>query len=111
MELLQENMKDQRHGWTIKKKVKWHKLQVKRDQQINMQLIEELKKLEQMMNYWADPDQRDNVKSCIFVADNCDVITGFTEEDAQYCEAVKSMEDNLSGDKYSEEESSDAFLP
>ena len=107
-----------------------------------MQLTEELKKLEQMMDvqlrceelraaelkvevsidetkndiideflsYWADPDQLDNVNSCIFIADNCDVITGFTEEDVQSCEVVTSMEKTLSRDKYSEEESSDAFV-
>ena len=50
MELLQENTKDQRHGWTMKKKVKWQRLQVKRDQQINMQLTEELRELKQMMS-------------------------------------------------------------
>jgi len=39
-------MKDQRHGWNMRKRVKWKRLQQKRDQQINMQLMEELKKLE-----------------------------------------------------------------
>ena len=32
MELLQRNKKDQRHGWTMRKKVKWHRLHAKRDQ-------------------------------------------------------------------------------
>ena len=105
-----------------------------------MQLTEELRKIEQMMDvqlrheelraaeleeevsideteeeiiddflsYWVDPDQLDNVNSCIFVADNFDVVTG-AEEDAQSCEAVASVERSISGDKYSEEESSDAF--
>ena len=50
MELLQRNKKDQRHGWTMRKKVKWQRLQVKRNQQINMQLIEEIRNLEQMMS-------------------------------------------------------------
>jgi len=50
MELLQENMKGQRHGWQMRKRVKWQRLQQKRDRQINMQLAEELKKLEQMMD-------------------------------------------------------------
>ena len=48
------------------------------------------------------------MNSCIFVVDNFDVVTG-AEEDAQSCEAVASVERSLSGDKYSEEESSDAF--
>jgi hypothetical protein len=92
-----------------------------------MQLTEELKKLEQMMDvqlrreelraaeleeevsideteeeiiddflsYWADPDQLDNVNSCIFIADNCDVITGFTEEDVQSCATVTIQEEVL----------------
>ena len=33
------------------------------------------------LSYWVNPDQLDNVKPCIFVADKCDVITGFTKED------------------------------
>ena len=49
MELLQRN-KDQRHGWTMRKKVKWQRLHAKREQQVNIQLTEELRKLEQMMN-------------------------------------------------------------
>lgn len=50
MELLQENMKGQRHGCLMRKRVKWQRLQQKRDRQINMQLTEELKKLEKMMD-------------------------------------------------------------
>lgn len=64
--------------------------------------------IDDFLSYWVDPDQLDNVNSCVCIADNCDVITG-VEEDAQSCEAVTSMEKNLSGDKYFEEESSDAF--
>ena len=30
MELLQENVKNQTHGWTMRKKVKWQKLHAKR---------------------------------------------------------------------------------
>lgn len=66
--------------------------------------------IDDFLSYWVDPDQLDNVKSCIFIADNCDVITSFTEEDVQSCEAVTSMEMTLSGDKYSEEERSDEFV-
>ena len=131
-------MKDQRHGWTMRKRVKWQGLQQKRDQMVNMYLREELRKLEQMMsiqlrheklraaelkvevsigeteeeiigdflNYWVNLEQMDNVKPCIFVADNCDVVTG-TEEDAQSCESVASVKRSLSGDKYSEDSSDD----
>ena len=45
MELLQRNAKDQRHGWTMKKKVKWQRLHAKREQQVNIELTEELRKL------------------------------------------------------------------
>lgn len=58
--------------------------------------------IDDFLSYWADPDQLDDVKSCIFIAENCDMITGFTEEDAQSCEAVTSMEKNISGDKSSD---------
>jgi len=64
--------------------------------------------IDDFLSYWVDLDQLDNVNSCIFVVDNFDVVTG-AEEDAQSCEAVTSVERSLSGDKYSEEESSDAF--
>ena len=55
--------------------------------------------IDDFLNYWVNPYQLDNVKPCIFVAKNCDVITGFTEEDAQSLEAVTSMEKHISGDK------------
>lgn len=124
MELLQKNMKDQRHGLLLRKRVKWQRLQQKRDLQISMQLTEEQRKLEQridvqlrqeelraaeleeeisiggteekiiddFLSYWVNPDQLDNVKPCIFVADNCDVITGSTEEDVPSCETVTAQE-------------------
>lgn len=114
-EWLQEQ-ENQNRGWSFPlngKKVKWQRLQQKRDRQINMQLTEELRKLEQIMdvqlrreelraaeleeevsideteeeiiddflNYWADPDQLDNVNPCVFIVDSCDVITGFVEEE------------------------------
>ena len=50
MELLQRNKKDQRHGWTMRKKVKWQRLHAKREQQVNIQLKKELRKLKQMMS-------------------------------------------------------------
>ena len=50
MDMLQRNKVDQRYGWTMRKKVKWHRLQEKRKQQVNMQLIEELRKLEQIID-------------------------------------------------------------
>lgn len=51
MELLQENVKDQTHGWTMRKKVKWQKLHSKREKKVNIQLTEELRKLEQMLSF------------------------------------------------------------
>ena len=45
--MIEEN---QRHGWNMKKKVKWQRLQQKREQQMKIQLAEELRKLEQMSN-------------------------------------------------------------
>ena len=40
----------QRIGWLMKKIVKWQRLKHKREQQMNMQLEEELRKLEQVMS-------------------------------------------------------------
>ena len=45
--MIEEN---QRYGWTRKNKVKWQRLQQKREQQVNMQLAENMRKLEQRMN-------------------------------------------------------------
>ena len=50
MDLLQESVKNQTHGWTMRKKVKWHKLYTKRENQVNIQLMEELRKLTQMLS-------------------------------------------------------------
>ena len=36
MELLQENVKNQTHGWTMRKKVKWYKLHTNRKKQVNI---------------------------------------------------------------------------
>ena len=49
-ELLERNMKYHTHGWTMKKKVKWQRLHAKREQQVKIHLIEEMRKLEQMMS-------------------------------------------------------------
>ena len=51
-------------------------------------------------------DQLDDVKPCIFESNDCDVITGFAQDEQSF-EAVKSMEEYLSEDKYSEAESND----
>lgn len=121
-EWLQEQ-ENQNRGWIFPlkgKKVKWKRLQQKRDRQINMQLTEELINLEQIMdvqlrreelraaeleeeeeiiddflNYWADPDQLDNVNSCVFIADSCDVITGFVEEEVHENEEEDQLEELL----------------
>jgi hypothetical protein len=42
MELLQRSDEDQRCGWTMRKKVKWHRLQVKWEHRLYGQLKEEL---------------------------------------------------------------------
>jgi len=62
--------------------------------------------IDNFLSYWVDPDQQDNANSCIFVAENCDVVTG-TDEDAQSIVAVASVKRSLSGDKYSEDSSDD----
>ena len=49
-ELLQENVRNQTHGWTMRNKVKWQKLHSKKEKQVNIRLMEELKKLEQMLS-------------------------------------------------------------
>ena len=50
MELLQRNVKYQRHGWTMRNNVKWQRLHAKREKKVNIQLTEELRKLEQMIS-------------------------------------------------------------
>ena len=50
MEMLQRNEVDQKHGYVIRKKLKWQRLQEKRNHQVNMQLIKELRELEQVID-------------------------------------------------------------
>ena len=45
MEILQRSKVDQRYGWSMKRKVKWHRLQVKWEHRVNAQLKEELIRL------------------------------------------------------------------
>ena len=51
MELLRENVKNQTHGWTMRRKVKWKKLHAKKEKQVKIQLMEEMRKLKQMLSY------------------------------------------------------------
>ena len=50
--------------------------------------------IDDFLTYWIDPDQLDNVNSCVCIADNCDVITG-VEEDVPSCETVTAQEEVL----------------
>ena len=45
MEMLQRSKLNQRYGWSMKRKVKWHRLQVKWKHSMNVQLKEELLRL------------------------------------------------------------------
>ena len=58
---------------------------------------EEIK--DNFLSYWTSLDQLDDVEPCIFVTDNCGVITSFTKEDGKYCEVVTSMKKYLSEDR------------
>ena len=55
----------------------------------------EEKIIDDFLSYWVSPDQLDNIKPCIFVAENCDVITGFIEEDVPSCETITAQEEVL----------------
>ena len=50
MEMLQRSDEDQKHGWTMRRRVKWQRLQEKRNQQVNLQTAEELRKIEQILS-------------------------------------------------------------
>lgn len=50
MEMLQRNEVDQKNGYVVRKKVKWQRLQEKRNHQVNMQLMEEIRELEQVID-------------------------------------------------------------
>lgn len=50
MEMLQKNKEDQKRGYVMRKKVRWQKLQEKWNHQVNLQLIKELRELEQVMD-------------------------------------------------------------
>lgn len=64
-------------------------------EEVSIDETENDKIIDDFLSYWVNPDQLDNVKPCIFVADNCDVMTGFTEEDVPSCENVTAQEEVL----------------
>ena len=43
-------MRNLTHGWTMRRKVKWQKLHARREKQVNIQFIEELRKIKQMLS-------------------------------------------------------------
>jgi len=61
---------------------------------------EEERIIDDLMNYWTNADQQENVKPYIVESNNFDVITGFAEDEQSF-EFVKSMEEYLSEDKNS----------
>jgi len=46
MEMLRRNDEGEKHGQAMRRRVKWKKLQEKRDQKVNLELVEELRKIE-----------------------------------------------------------------
>lgn len=50
MEMLQGNEIKQKYGYVMRKKVKWKRLQEKRNQQVNMQLIKDMRDLEKILH-------------------------------------------------------------
>ena len=40
MKMLQRNVKDQKNGWTMRKRVKWPRLQESRNQQVKLEIVE-----------------------------------------------------------------------
>ena len=62
MEMLQGNETDQKYGYVMRKKVKWQRLQEKRNQQVNMQLIKELRELEQILDVKLETEKFERVE-------------------------------------------------
>ena len=64
-------------------------------EEVSIDETEEDKIIDDFLSYLVNRDQLDNVKPCIFVADNCNVITSFIEEDVQSCKTVTAQEEVL----------------
>ncbi len=64
-------------------------------EEVTIDETEEDKVIDDFLSYWVNPDQLDNVKPCVFIADNCDVMTGFSEEDVPSCVTVTAQEEVL----------------
>lgn len=64
-------------------------------EEVSIDETKEDKIIDDFLNYWVNPDQLDNVKPCTFVADDCDVMTGFTQEDVPSYETVTAQEEVL----------------
>jgi len=50
MEMFQRNEENQKHGYVMRKKLRWRRLQEKWNYQVNLQLIKELRELEQVID-------------------------------------------------------------
>lgn len=50
MEMLQRNEENQKHGYVMRKKLRWQRLQEKWNHQGNLQLIKEIRELEQVLD-------------------------------------------------------------
>lgn len=57
MEILQRSDEDQKHGWTTRRRLKWQRLQEKRNQQVNLEITEELRKIEQILSAQEEPKE------------------------------------------------------
>ena len=57
MEMLQRSDEDQKHGWTMRRRVKWQRLQEKRNQQVNLEIAEELRKIKQILSTQEEPQE------------------------------------------------------
>lgn len=64
-------------------------------EEVSIDEREKDKIIDDFLNYWVNLDQLDNVKLCIFVVDNCDVMTGFTEEDVPSYATITTQEEVL----------------
>lgn len=62
MEMLQRNEKDHKYGYFMSKKVKWERLQEKKNQHENMQLIKEPRKPKQIIDVKLETEKLERVE-------------------------------------------------
>jgi len=89
MEWLQKEEEDQRYGFLMRRKMRWHKLQKKREQLVNSQCKEEILKTNECLGSDLKAEASSEAKrSQCFKSDILCMFAGIIKEEGQFADIV-----------------------